>query len=186
MPIVFLIRHPCAVAMSKVKLRWGIDLPAFLRQPKLMADHLSPFASEIEGAATPFEKHMVAWCVETLVPFSMLYKGDVYLVFYENLCLDPEGELRKLFAYLGRPFDNSVLRRLHRPSATSRTAGDASPIMRGQQVIDDWRRHISSDELYASKRITSKFGLEQLYGDSSTPDLKVAESLLSKPAMRTV
>src|SRR6202171_876037 len=52
MPIVLVLRHPCAVAHSRVKLGWDDIREDYLGQPELMADHLAPFASAIRAAKT--------------------------------------------------------------------------------------------------------------------------------------
>ena len=42
-PLVWLLRHPCAVAHSKLKLGWETHLDLFLDCDALMTDHLSPY-----------------------------------------------------------------------------------------------------------------------------------------------
>src|SRR5207248_8638707 len=44
MPMVLLLRHPCAVVTSQFRLAedWHVDLRRFLRQDALMQDHLEP------------------------------------------------------------------------------------------------------------------------------------------------
>jgi hypothetical protein len=170
MRIVFVMRHPCAVAISKVKLRWGLNLEdAFLSQSPLMTDYLGSFESEIRGAQTDFEKHVVAWCIENFVPLKQLESDDVYFAFYEALVANPTIEFQRLFNYLGMPFDERVISKLKKPSVTSRTDRDASAIVSGENLIDSWRRHVSPIELSYAQRLTALFGLDQLYGDKSNP-----------------
>ena len=180
MPIVLLVRHPCAVAISKVRLGWKMRLAPFLRQPALVSDYLAPNVDRIRTARTPFEKHIIAWCIETLVPFSQLDKGDVHLIFYENLCLNPERELRNLYGYLRKPFDARLLRHVGMPSTTTRRGGDASPVLTGRNIVDDWRRHVSADELATASLLVKAFGVDEIYGDSSMPDVARAQSLLAR------
>jgi Sulfotransferase family len=181
MPIIFIVRHPCAVAVSKVKLGWGIDLEkAYLSQDKLVADFLGPFVKEIKSAKSDFQKHVIAWCIETLVPFGQLNKGDVHLIFYENLCASPEAELKKLFAFLQKSFHESLLAFVNKPSGMVRTRGVLSPILSGGNLVDDWRNHISMDEFAESKMLLARFGLDRIYDDGSYPNLQGAESLLGK------
>ena len=49
--VVILIRHPAAVAHSYKRLQWRHPFSDFLRQPKLMEEHLSSFAPQIERYA---------------------------------------------------------------------------------------------------------------------------------------
>lgn len=181
MPIVFLVRHPCAVAISRTKLGYRTDLRhVYLRQDALMADHLAPFADEIAAAETAFEHHTVDWCVENLLPFRQLSPGDVHLVFYEDLWVNPKAELQRLFTYLKRPFDEAVLQRLNKPSVTARKKGDASAILSGESVIDAWRKYVSAEEYSAALRTTRVFGLDQIYGESSLPNREEAVNLMGR------
>src|SRR5262249_26439154 len=57
-PIVFMLRHPCAVANSERRLSdaWHIDLNRFLLQPNLMQDHLGPYESAMRDASSDWDK----------------------------------------------------------------------------------------------------------------------------------
>lgn len=180
MPIVFIVRHPCAVAISRIFRGWRPNRDEFFQQDALMADHLAPFANVMSNAQSPFEVHVVDWCVENVVPFAQLDKGDVFLTFYESICVNPAAELRRLFSFLGRPFDDSALAWLNRPSFAARKRGDRSAILTGDSLTDSWRKHVSTDELTAARRITSAFGLDEIYGDGSIPNVQRAESLLGR------
>lgn len=86
MQIIFLLRHPCAVVTSKIKLGWntpGLET-TFLAQEELVRDFLLPFADATKQARTSFERHVFAWCVENYVPLmQLLGQEGVQLVLYE-------------------------------------------------------------------------------------------------------
>jgi hypothetical protein len=65
-PIILMIRHPCAVANSKLKLKWDAHLNDFLMQDKLMIDFLNPFKKEIEGAKDLFDIHILCGASKTM------------------------------------------------------------------------------------------------------------------------
>jgi hypothetical protein len=170
MPIVLIVRHPCAVAVSKVKLGWSINLDeAYLSQERLVEDYLARFVRDIRSANSDFERHVISWCIETIIPFSQLRRGDVHLVFYENLCINPEAELRRLFSFLKRPFEESVLTKVARPSGMARTEGVASAIVLGGSLVDDWRKHLTTVESSLALRLLSRFGLDRIYDSGSFP-----------------
>ena len=166
--VVFVLRHPCAVANSERKLAddWHIDLGRFLRQPMLMADHLEPFRATIEGASTDWEKRVVVWCIENHVPLAALDPGLVHFAFYEDFCIEPEAELRRLFAFLGLPFDPEALTTLARPSATSRKD---SAVIAGGDLVEAWRRSVTDEELATTMRVVERFGLDRSYSTGSMP-----------------
>jgi len=175
-PIVCLMRHPCACAASRIRQGWRlVESEEFLKQEALMTDHLAPYADAIGRAEGAFQRTMIDLCVQNFVPFRQLSKGDVYLAFYENICMDPATELRKIYAFLKKPFDESVLKRLDRPSTTSRKTSAESHRFDRVGSIDGWRKVVSASELSFAQNAMRMFGLDQIYGDRSIADAERAE-----------
>jgi len=55
MPMIYLMRHPCAVINSRMQLGRDCDLSRqFFAQPELMRDHLEPFRADMERAKDDF------------------------------------------------------------------------------------------------------------------------------------
>ena len=183
MPIVLLLRHPCAVARSRVQLGWDDIREDYLTQPDLIADHLGPFAAAIRAAQSDFERHVFDWCVENYVPFRTFARGDIHLAFYENLCVDPAAEVARLFAFLGRRYDNRVFENMTTPSASVQvTAVDRNrprPPLDGARLIESWRDSVAPSDVERAYAIVESFGLEKIYGRSSMPDLAGAEATFS-------
>ncbi len=75
MPLVLLLRHPCAVAASRKRLRWGTNVAPLLAQPKLCQDYLGPHVALMQSADT-FEREIYRWAVSQLVPLSLLKRGQ--------------------------------------------------------------------------------------------------------------
>ncbi|MBC5825056.1 MAG: sulfotransferase, partial [Candidatus Eremiobacteraeota bacterium] len=176
MPLIFMMRHPCAVAHSRVKLGWTTKLrEMFFSQPQLVEDFLIPFRGAMEKSKSAFSTHIFDWCVENYVPLSLLRSGDAHMLFYERLCMDPQTEWARLFATLRRPFDGSALDAINKPSATTRpgkakTQKAASP----EQLVDGWRAHVSADEIRRTVEILSLFGLDDIYADGPMPKVENA------------
>jgi hypothetical protein len=177
MPIVFILRHPCAVALSKTKLGWSSRLEEFLGQPELVRDFLGPVEEEMRAATTEFERHLFAWCVETLVPLTHLEPGRVHLVFYENLCEAPEAELRGLSDYLASGFRDVPVEALLRPSALVRSG---SAVLSGGDPVRSWRGELGEREVRRTVEILGYFGLDAIYGASPMPDTQAARRILER------
>ncbi len=77
-PILFIIRHPCAVVASRMQLGWDTDadIAEFLAQPELVQDFLEDKRDLIESCQTPAEKHAVIWAISNLVPLASVCRGD--------------------------------------------------------------------------------------------------------------
>jgi|SRR5579872_1190844 len=164
--IVVLLRHPCAVASSKLKSGWGTHLDEFLDQPELMLDYLTPFEEVIKSAETDFEKHIVLWCVENYVPLKQFASGEAYFTLYERLCLAPEEEYKRLFEFLGLTLTSEHRAAFKRPSVMSRSV---SAIVKGDSLIDAWRKDVTQDQVKRATQIVAAFGLSEIYSDASLP-----------------
>jgi hypothetical protein len=167
LPIVLLLRHPCAVAHSKIKLGWNPNLDEFLSQSELVEDFLEPFADEMRSTKTDFERHLFTWCVESYVPLRLLGHGGVHLAFYEKLCEDPKGEVERLFAFLGKNVDESVFEKMNKPSPLSRPG---SAILSGERLVGGWRRHVTPAQLKRAVEILGLFGLDKVYSERAIPN----------------
>lgn len=182
LPIILLLRHPCAVANSVLQLNAadplnfdGREFDAFLTQEELFEDYLYPFEREIRKAKTAFEKQIFTWCIEYYVPVKQFKDGQIHMMFYEDCCENPQREVERLYQFLGKRFDERVFSSLKKPSAMSRKE---SAICTGGGLIDSWRKHISEDQVKRAVEILSIFGLDKIYGQDSRPNTENACEIL--------
>lgn len=181
LPIVFIIRHPCAVANSRVKSHrargtWQPLLDSYLQQRELMEDWLKPLEEFVRDAS---EKHLfyqmvVTWCIENCVPLRQL-DSRACLVFYEDLWRQPEVELRRILLHVGDHFERRALDRV----------GEASPmrhpdsaIMTGGDPLTAWREQVDPEWIEDGLEILQAFGMDRYYDDFGLPAVR-------KPPMRT-
>lgn len=174
-PIVLLLRHPCAVAVSKLKLNWQTHLDEFLGQEALVDDFLEPYIPLLQRSRDVFEQHLFLWCVENYVPLRQFDKGEILVVFYENVCVDPASQIRRLYEFLGLSGANDCRDEVSRPSALSRRD---SAIYTGESLIDGWRHSLTKDQIIRATEICGLFGLDRVYAEDSRP-LVDADSVLS-------
>lgn len=173
MPIILLLRHPCAVAYSRCRSGWPVDLEArFYTQPALVQDYLQPFRAQLKNLDSEFERHIFAWCVETYVPLIQLRATDALITTYEHCVSSPSHEFRKIFDYLGVPYRKEVLRTVGKPSSHSRRnkwSGNASAIVTGGNVLEAWRSVVDPRTVRRALDILKLFGLDHIYGLDSLP-----------------
>ena len=174
-PLVWVVRHPCAVVLSRMELGWDTDrdIAPFLEQPNLVSDFISERMRVIEGARTNEEKHAIVWCVHHAVPLRQLESSAYHLVFYEDLLRRPEFEVPRLFAALGQVPRPSIFERMARPSTTS--SRDSAVIV-GGDAMARWRNKLSSEQIARVLAVVRAFELDRLYGDELTPRLDARES----------
>lgn len=195
MPTVLLLRHPCAVADSRLRLGWRDNLDENMAQKQLVGDHLKPFESDILAAKDPFERSIFLWCIENYVPLRQPGSEKLHVVFYENLLADPEKELSSVFDFLGEedrePRSAAESPSTHRP-APQRTYRRDDPPDRlrtgeGQPPNDEssvrnlspgpdtgrsfgWTERVDAARQKRAANILELFGLDRIYGEGPTPN----------------
>jgi len=182
-PMVFLIRHPCAVVSSRMELGWATDsdIEPFLSQPELVSDYLCNHLDLIRGAKTDEEKHAIIWSVSTLVPLKQFKPGELKIVYYENLCTQPEIELADIFTSIGQSYENARINKISQPSQTTK---ETSAVVTGTDKITHWKKKLTPSQIENILRVVDRFGLSYLYGDLSTPlnpNLQKLEQAMDKP-----
>jgi hypothetical protein len=174
-PLVFILRHPCAVVLSRMEMKWATtsDIQPFLSQEELILDHIEDKLDLINRAATIEEKHAIIWCVSNYVPLRQFEQDELHVVFYESLCTQPEVELPRLFAGIGLEFKPSLLDIVNRPSPT---AWVTSAVVTGENKISRWKRELTPGQIDSVLRIVHEFGMDTLYTDALLPEALVTST----------
>ena len=172
-PIVLLLRHPCAVVASRLALGWKDNLRETMEQEELVEDFLRPVEAQIRAARDDFERHLFLWSIDNYVPLRQFARGEIHLVFYEKLLAKPEDELQSLFDFLGEDLDDRVYDRLGRPSPLSRKN---APL----PSVDGWRARVSASQLERACEILALFGLDRVYDKGPMPDPSGAYDLMKR------
>jgi hypothetical protein len=166
--LILLLRHPFAVAYSRMRLGWKDALPALINQPDLVDDFLSPFMPEISKCHDDFERQVCMWCIQHYVPLKQFQDTrDLYLVFYEKFCIDPVREARSLFRWLNQ--DHTQLSETHitRPS---RMTKNHSAILSGKSLLTPWMNAINDAQITRGMELLNMFSLETVYGEGPMPN----------------
>lgn len=170
--MILLLRHPLAVVSSKLKLNWPVDFDSFLRQEALMETHLGPYRDLLTGDLSPFEKHLLFWCVEHYVPLRELDRDDALFVYYESFCAEPEREIARLFGFLGRGSVEGAMKVLSRPSSVTT---EHAAINTGASLTHGWQTHITNEQIGTARRMLERFDLHRVYLDDGLPNPSLRE-----------
>jgi hypothetical protein len=167
-PVVFVIRHPCAVVLSRLQLEWATDadLEPLLAQQELTDDFLADKLDCIRNARSDEAKHALVWCISNLVPLMQFRPHELTIVYYEHLCTEPQTEMSRLFHAIGYSYRPSIYRRLKTPAWTTK---HSSAVMRAEDSVTHWRRQLSANQISTILSVVKDFGLDYLYGDSLLP-----------------
>ncbi|MEM7392901.1 MAG: sulfotransferase, partial [Verrucomicrobiota bacterium] len=165
MPIVMVIRHPCAVAASRMTRKWNVGMRGWLlEQPDLIEDHLDPYMDEILKAETDFQKQILVWCIQYHVVFRQFKSDEIHISFYEDYCLDPRRHVPELFNDLNLDCPEALFESIDVPSSSS-----ADLDLEADHPVSRWKKQLSTDDIDEALRLLQLFGLDHLYSDSPRP-----------------
>ena len=174
-PIVYIIRHPCAVTLSKLRLNWDDHLFEYIGQIELVNDHLKPYIDIINSAKTAYEKHLIMWCIENSIVLNSFKKEEIFIIFYEYLITVPVKSIKKLYKYLNLNFNNKIIDTLSKPSLQ---ANPQSAISRAKNIINDWTNYVDDKQKQYTKNILNEYNLDQLYTLEPLPSINENDDLL--------
>jgi len=117
----------------------------------------------IRNSKTDEEKHAIIWSVSNLVPLKQFNPGELKIVYYENLCTQPETELTWIFDAIHQRFEHSMVKQISQPSLTTKST---SAVVTGTNKIAQWKNVLSTTQIENILRVVEAFGLDYLYADS--------------------
>lgn len=171
--IILLLRHPCAVVQSWLACNFGDGTVArerILSSTSLMEDYVTQsIRAEYAKADTAYERLVFFWCLYNQVPLHQFKNEDICVVFYENLFLDAEVELSRLFSFLGMaPSQIAIDKAMTRPSSTTLKN---SEYLATNDNVNGWRKMVSATDVRRAYEIMAMFGMETLYcSETSVPN----------------
>lgn len=155
---VVLVRHPCALASSWMRLlearpddpMWkGVDdhLRWLLDQEALVDEYLAPYVSTIESAQTYLEKVGALWgAVYTVMLKQAERHSDWVVVTHESLSADPERAFRRLFNQLGVRWTYKTSRVLEETTSKHSTS-PYETVRVSENEPEKWRTELSEEQV---------------------------------------
>lgn len=178
-PIIFVMRHPAAVAYSTIQRRLPNVFQEYFLQRELIEDQLAPFYDRMVAARSgpEWDQHVLNWCIQNYVPLRELTPNNTHLMFYENLLLHPQAEMARLFEFIGQPMSDNVQMAYAKPSSTTRRT---SAIRTGANLVSAWKDEVSGADLQRAFDLVALFGLDSIYSTGVLPDTTAAQALLAQ------
>jgi Sulfotransferase domain len=123
--ILFLVRHPGAVAASKISAAktkagavWDFNGPneqkilfQYKQDEQLRKDYLDKYYEIFSEKLSPIAGHTLLWCIENILPVYNQQKKKRYVFFYEDIVKDPEKEFDRMVKVLSleRKPDSAII-----------------------------------------------------------------------------
>ncbi len=178
LPVILMIRHPLQVAESWRTLGWGTqalgektDLEIIMSQKPLLDDY--PELTEIQKKIDPdnyLDMVVFLWGVYHYVPLRQFQRQNFFLLFYEQLLLEPEQTCKKLFTFINKPFTwTRVQQAFARESSTNFQNRDMRDDR--ERLLDGWKSHWTGQEIERATDLLKMFDLHTLYSKEGLPDL---------------
>ena len=186
-PIIFIIRNPFAVINSKIKLNKlkGWNFPQFfdkmLKQKSLMNNFSEKQKQNMSKKnISELEKHFFQWSIQNYIPLKQFNKSQIHVVFYEDLVINPKIEIKKIYNFLGKEFDETILKSIKNPSKTSINEDSIRNKKIPLEIINSWKDKYTKEELKRLRRILKLFELDDLYDNNSIPSKKKLYKLMKQ------
>ncbi len=167
--IVFLMRHPAAVALSYEALNW-CNAEAKLAElgARLMDSSLRPWQETIQSvtgflrAHGAFQGAVLHVALQALTAYA-----DARIVTYESLCENPEAGFRALFEFAGLTFDDRVRDHIGESSigTAKDTAGHYGTRRNTLRMAAAWKGKLTPEQLAGLHAGYAAFDLPYYRGD---------------------
>jgi hypothetical protein len=177
LPIIYLIRHPLAVAWSWTRFKWD-EIGGFTAQNELMKTYFPDQKERLLKQS--FVNNVYRWCLENTVPVRNSSHDSLLVVFYEELVSHPDQELQRIQLFLQRQSlghwkewkpDLTAIDRL----SAMGTAAPVTAQWSGSARVDGWQREVPPELVSAGLEVVAEFGLDCLYGGASMPMIRPDE-----------
>ncbi len=160
--VVFVIRHPCAVALSEQARHIdGVDeLARLLHNDDLVTDFLQPHLDHLHRVTTPLAALAAVWAIRNHVAIDQLTGRDHVVLRYETAASTPHATFAALYEHLGLRFDRKVEDEITR--AHSEHDDDSYSITkRPELTLDRWKQVMTRDDVDSVLSAVEPFDLER-------------------------
>ncbi len=162
--IIYLTRHPVAVARSTQKLRWGSKEASFLENGRFCQEYLSPnqlnYCRGILATGTSLERYVLEWCLENLPALHPRGKRQWLTLTYEELVARPREISQLICSRFDLPAPGRMSQRALQPTRTAwgnskKLINHLGPGQRGGQ----WVAEVGEEEIKRVQHMLDIFGI---------------------------
>ncbi|NES18730.1 MAG: hypothetical protein F6K41_07310 [Symploca sp. SIO3E6] len=172
----YLVRHPIPQSLSVMKNQWGITAEAYLNNEKFIDSFLNHEqvnqAHKILREGTYFQKAILNWCLENLVPLKYC-SSNVLKITYEELVLNPANLIPLISTKLNIEDGKEIMRRVEKPSRSSKLSEQKArkAILEGdkEKIVSRWMKQVSAEQLNEAKVILELFEIIAYKTDDYLP-----------------
>ena len=172
-----LLRHPIAQSLSVMRNNWGITADAYINSEFFIDSYMNSkqvdFAKRIILQGSYFQKAILNWCLENLVPLK--YANSItFRITYEELIMNPKDILSLTAKKLDLPDIQSMSKSLNQPSRSARfsSRSKVSAIQQGNrtELLAQWPKKVSQEQITQANKILEMLEIGQYNAASILPN----------------
>lgn len=172
-PPILLLRHPCAVISSQLRLGGWDQIPEDMTTPEIPFNDIYKEHEHLFALVKTREERMAAfWCLSTGYLLRHPKHNKAWIaVTYEEMVTNGPRTLQRIFDRIGVEMPNKALDKLKKPSRTTRPGSRVEDPMAQLQL---WKKHLTPQQIDRILKMVDAFGIE-LYGDDPMPYQRYTE-----------
>ncbi len=170
---ILIVRHPIPTALSQIQafdnnspFANRFNIPKCVNNQRLIKHE--PYLTSLRSK---LERHVALWLINNLPTLThSRQKYSWRIIYYENLIVDPVGEITKLFSDLHLPLNMKVLSHIpfRNPSFTSfKRSFNPDPV----KQLNKWMSRLSADDLKKIQDIFIYFNFNLYSVSSAFPNI---------------
>ena len=167
--VIFIVRHPVAVALSYLNLGWtDINVEkAPLAGRALINTSLTRWQQHLKSISDFWEQHgiMQGALLRDILDSLMDYP-DYRIVLYEKLCADPIKVFPDIFDFAGLTWDRKIEKLIMERSSGGDTQNPYSTSRDSRSMVHAWKGKVSNEEVNRLQAAYRKFDLPWYQSES--------------------
>lgn len=165
---VLLLRHPFAVAASQMNYgAWDYDYSGFQIPDCPYNDIYKEHTEFLSTLHSKAESLVASWCITNRIPLKNKRNNiDWITIYYEDLIMNPEQEMERLFNAWKIEMPDGVMAAMRRPSSTTKDATFEKSI---EQQLSKWMDSFDDEHIMKLQRVLDYFEVNTYTGKTFLP-----------------
>ena len=167
---IYLVRHPFAVVASQLKHKgWHHEFSPY-KVPSTPYNQLySEHEKYLESLSSKEERLTAIWCITNSVPLNHKNNNSRWItLYYENLALDTDQEMNRIFARWQKTKPDDINRRYIIPSSTT---SDSTSFVDMEKHLRSWERTLTESQIHTMSRVLEYFNITTYCSKSPMPQM---------------
>ena len=171
---VYLLRHPFAVVSSQLKQGgWDYPVKQFTIPDIPYNDIFLKHKKFLNSLSSKDEILTAYWCLSNQVPLNHKKNNIGWItVFYENLLLDPDAEIKRIFSRWNLELPDGIQKKYRVKSSTT---VDSTKLQDPYEQLGRWQKDLKSVQLDRMIRVLDYFQINQYSSKDVTPQILLSD-----------